>query len=116
MERIFLLVFALGVLIFLYQTIKRMVMGIFYPFISFKGEVRSRSFKTTILTEEDGTEKIQENYSLDIRMPDGNSRKFTVNKRLYDSVKEGDSVRKDRGSLQLKKVRSTKKSKKNKKD
>ncbi len=115
MEKIFLIVFALGVIIFLYQIIKRMVMGIFYPFISFEGEVISRSFKTNILTEEDGTEKIQENYSLDVRMPNGSSRKFKVNSRLYNSIKEGDLVRKDRGSLQLKKVR-TKKNNKNKKN
>ncbi len=104
MEHVFLLLFGAGLIIFIYQIVKKTIRGLIYPIISFEGEVISRSYKTKVIEEDDGTERIEEKYGLEIRMPDGSKRNFSVNKKLYNSVKEGDYVSKEKGSLKLKKV------------
>ncbi len=118
MDRVFLLICLMGILVFLYLVIKRVVSGIVYPFISFEGKVVSRSYKTKAVEDKENEEDIQdieERYTLEVKMPNGKIKNFSVKSRLYNSVKEGDYVRKEKGSRTLKKGKKTGNKKKNKK-
>ncbi|RQD77631.1 MAG: hypothetical protein D5R97_01960 [Candidatus Syntrophonatronum acetioxidans] len=111
-EAVFLLVFATGLLIFLYQFFKKVITGLAYPFVTFEGEVVARNFKTRIKEDEEGKEIVVETHNLDLRFPNGKIRTFAVSPRLFNSVKEGDWVGKERGSLKIKKVTQKNKKKK----
>ncbi len=108
-EMVFLLVFAAGVIIFLYQFLKKVITGLIYPLVSFEGEVVARNYKTRVSEEEGGEEIVIKTHNLDLRFPNGKIRTFTVNPRLFNSVKEGDWVRKEKGSLKMRKASKKKK-------
>ncbi|UNC92614.1 DUF7489 domain-containing protein [Candidatus Contubernalis alkaliaceticus] len=115
MDRVFLLICLMGIFVFLYIVIRRAIAGIVYPFIFFEGKVVSRSYKTKVVEDEEDIQDIEEEYTLEVKMPNGKNKNYSVNSRLYNSVKEGDYVRKDKGSRTLKKGRKKSKKKKNKK-
>lgn len=104
MDRVFLLISILAMIIFIYLILKRLVWGLLFPFISFDGKVVSRSYTSKAVEEDDDTKDIEEKYKLEVKMPDGKIKSFSVNSRLYSSVKEGDYVRKERWSRKFKKA------------
>lgn len=115
MDRIFLFICIIAIIFFFYLVLKRVISGLLFPFTSFEGKVVSRSYTSKAIEEEDDTKDIEEKYMLEIKMPDGKTKSFTVNSRLYSSVKEGDYVRKEKGSTKLKKAPRAGKKKKNQK-
>jgi len=113
MDRIFLLICIIAIIYFFYLVMKRLISGLLYPFTSFEGKVVSRSYTSKAVEEDDDTKDIEEKYVLEVKMPDGKAKSFKVNSRLYSSVKEGDYVRKDKGSRTLKKTSRAGKKKRN---
>ncbi len=115
MDRIFLLICIFAMIFFVYLVLKRLISELLFPFLSFDGKVVSRSYTSKAVEEDDDTRDIEEKYKLEVKMPDGKTKSFTVNSRLYSSVKEGDYVRKERWSRKFKKAPGGGRKKKSKK-
>lgn len=118
-DKFYLLVFALGVLFLVYQVVKRIVEEIIFYFSTLEMEVVSRNYRTRTVEGQSGEEgpAVEEEYTLEVRLPRGRggTRTFTVDNNLYNSLKEGGLVLKERGRRELIKVEKEKKPKRKKK-
>ena len=66
---------------------------------------RNQSWTGTVLkkhynqTEDMDSDIKQDNYYLEVKLDDGKIRKIAVGKKMYDEVKDGDRLRKEKGQM-----------------